>query len=44
MENKEDLLESISSVTKNLEAGLELNNKSSVSQYYCDALLSTKIR
>lgn len=31
MENKEDLLESISSVTKNLEAGLELNNKSSVS-------------
>ena len=38
MENKEDLLESISSVTKNLEAGLELNNKSSVSQYYCDAL------
>ena len=32
MENKEDILESISSVTKNLEAGLELNNKSSVSQ------------
>ena len=25
MENKEDILESISSVTKNLETGLELN-------------------
>lgn len=38
MENKKDILESISSVTKSLETGLELNNKSSVSQYYCDAL------
>lgn len=38
MENKKDILESITSVTKSLETGLELNNKSSVSQYYCDAL------
>ena len=38
MENKEDILESISDVTKNLETGLELNNKSTISQYYCDAL------
>ena len=43
MENKEDILESIADVTKNLETGLDLNNKSTVSQYYCDALSDKNI-